>query len=597
MADDSFKIILPTERFAQAPNVDTSININLEQNTKELVEYDRSVDLSLNTVFDQERESSTLFRPVTKFQVVFSNAYTGSTRYSPFRDNLYYTNAIANTASAFPNGNLLAAPPFPNQNTAWEGFPQYQEFDFIRTDMGVPYYTANPSKHLTFKPVSATTYNWSHYLTYPFANIYNRTLRADEPTLGLTWTWTASNGIPFYILGGSELNNREISFKCPMTHGLSVGEYVELSFNYGGQNLFQVSSLGDSGFESEEYIFNITNVGYTGSTFQSNGQGFLKRVLNLINSAETKSEYYIRRHKVLTTQDCVVLANAGFERNIFNDNKKCEIAALTPRQMPRTSVKEGSRSYTLSFNCDIDIEGLLDNQKRPLTQLFFTTIWRGYFGWTRNLRQGWYFNRYTINNNPSPWWDRNNANANTSVPQLNYTSSLGSGPFYYNGILQSGDTIDGDFCEWNNYEQLERVISNYTHKFTYNAQWFSIMSGSTTNSNPFGYFYQPHNPIIIRVYSEYIEEGNGQSTVGIPPYAYYSNLSNGFRWRDLYPYGFIDSDGLGVDYPFLNNGHYPFTNTIFRITPETYNIPSNYIGGLTIPNITDIQDPIIDECE
>ena len=119
MADDSFKIILPTERFAQAPNVDTSININLEQNTKELVEYDRSVDLSLNTVFDQERESSTLFRPVTKFQVVFSNAYTGSTTYSPFRDNLYYTNAIANTASAFPNGNLLAAPPFPNQNTAW----------------------------------------------------------------------------------------------------------------------------------------------------------------------------------------------------------------------------------------------------------------------------------------------------------------------------------------------------------------------------------------------------------------------------------------------------------------------------------------------
>jgi hypothetical protein len=54
---------------------------------------------------------------------------------------------------------------------------------------------------------------------------------------------------------------------------------------------------------------------------------------------------------------------------------------------------------------------------------------------------------------------------------------------------------------------------------------------------------------------------------------------------------------LGVDYPFLNDAHYPFVNTIFRITPETYNIPSNYLGGLTIPNITDIQDPIIDECE
>jgi hypothetical protein len=597
MADDSYKIILPTERFAQAPNVETSININLDQNTKELVEYDRSVDLSLNTVFDQERESSTLFRPVTKFQVIFSNAYTGSTRYSPFRDNLYYTNAIANTASAYPNGNLLAQPPYPNQNTAWQGFPQYQEFDFIRTDMGVPYYTSNPQKHLSFRAVSASTYNWSHYISYPFANIYNKTLRADEPSLGLTWNWVASNGIPFYISNGSELNGNEISFTCPMTHGLNIGEYVELSFNYGGQNLFQVSSLGDPGFGSQEYIFNIVNVGYTGSTFQTNGQGFFKRVLNLINSAETKSEYYVRRHKIMTTPDSVVLANAGFERNIFNDNKKCEIAALTPRQMPRTSVKEGSRSYTLSLNSDLNIDGILDNQKRPLTQLFFTSIWRGYFGWTRNLRQGWFFNRYLVNGSPSPWWDRNNANANTSVPQLSYTSDMNAGPFYYNGILQSGDTIDGDFCEWNSYEQLERVISTYTQKFTFNTTWFDIDIDQTSDSNQFGYFYQPHNPITIRVFSEYLEEGNGQSTVGIPTYAYYSKLSNGFRWRDLYPYGFIDSAGLGVDYPYLNNGHYPFVNTIFRITPESYNIPSNYIGGLTVPNITDIQDPIIDECE
>ena len=597
MADDSYKIILPTERFAQAPNVETSININLDQNTKELVEYDRSVDLSLNTVFDQERESSTLFRPVTKFQVIFSNAYTGSTRYSPFRDNLYYTNAIANTASAYPNGNLLAQPPYPNQNTAWQGFPQYQEFDFIRTDMGVPYYTSNPQKHLSFRAVSASTYNWSHYISYPFANIYNKTLRADEPSLGLTWNWVASNGIPLYISNGSELNGNEISFTCPMTHGLNIGEYVELSFNYGGQNLFQVSSLGDPGFGSQEYIFNIVNVGYTGSTFQTNGQGFFKRVLNLINSAETKSEYYVRRHKIMTTPDSVVLANAGFERNIFNDNKKCEIAALTPRQMPRTSVKEGSRTYTLSLNSDLNIDGILDNQKRPLTQLFFTSIWRGYFGWTRNLRQGWFFNRYLVNGSPSPWWDRNNANANTSVPQLSYTSDMNAGPFYYNGILQSGDTIDGDFCEWNSYEQLERVISTYTQKFTFNTTWFDIDIDQTSDSNQFGYFYQPHNPITIRVFSEYLEEGNGQSTVGIPTYAYYSKLSNGFRWRDLYPYGFIDSAGLGVDYPYLNNGHYPFVNTIFRITPESYNIPSNYIGGLTVPNITDIQDPIIDECE
>ena len=88
------------------------------------------------------------------------------------------------------------------------------------------------------------------------------------------------------------------------------------------------------------------------------------------------------------------MANAGFEYNIYGDKTKCEVKPLTPNQKARTSVKEGARSYTLSFNSDIDIRGLQDNQRRPLSSLFFTTIWRGYLGWTSNMKQGWYFNTY-----------------------------------------------------------------------------------------------------------------------------------------------------------------------------------------------------------
>ena len=64
------------------------------------------------------------------------------------------------------------------------------------------------------------------------------------------------------------------------------------------------------------------------------------------------------------------------------------------------------------------------------------------------------------------------------------------------------------------------------------------------------------------------------------------------------PYGFIDTDGVGVDYPYLNDAHYPFLNTIFRITPEGYNIPSDYnqIGKVPI-NISTIPEPTVDECE
>ena len=604
IVDPTTNIILSTQRYQQAPRSDQFLNIPLAQTTKNLVEFDRVSDLNLAEVFDQERQESTTFRPVTKFTILFENAFTGSTTYPPFRDNLYYTNALNNAKIAYPSGisttaNNSNVPPNPfNANVPWDGFPQYPEFDFIRTDNKVPGYTIPPQNHILFKDVSATTYNWSHYVSYPFENVYNRTLFAVDPDTSFTWSWVASNGLPFIILNGTNTQLREISFKCPMAHGLSVGEFVQLSISYGNQNNFQVTSLGDSGSGSEEYIFNILNVGYTGTTFQQFTQGTFKRIINLANSGDTVSSYYIRRHKILTTSESSVLANAGFEYNIYGDKTKCEVKPLTPNQKARTSVKEGARSYTLSFNSDIDIRGLQDNQRRPLSSLYFTTIWRGYLGWTSNMKQGWYFNTYLQNNKPQTWWDQSNTNSNTNIPQSFYTTTLGGATkFYYNELLTTGDTLDGDYCEWNNYEQLERVVSTYQHKIKYNQNWFKLDNDLPVSNQP-GYFYQPHNPIQISAFSDYVEEGSGVNVVGIPDYAYYSTLSALFRWRDKYPYGYIDTDGIGVDYPFLNGKHYPYENTIFRITPEAYNIPSDYATiGLVPPNITTIADPIVDECE
>jgi hypothetical protein len=102
-----------------------------------------------------------------------------------------------------------------------------------------------------------------------------------------------------------------------------------------------------------------------------------------------------------------------------------------------------------------------------------------------------------------------------------------------------------------------------------------------------GYYYQPHHSLTIRVYSDYIEEVSSQQINEIPNYAYYSTTSQTFRWRDLYTYGFVDSSGLGVNYPFLNGSHYPYQNYVFRIIPEG----TNYVEQ------TSIADPTIDNCE
>ena len=60
-----------------------------------------------------------------------------------------------------------------------------------------------------------------------------------------------------------------------------------------------------------------------------------------------------------------------------------------------------------------------------------------------------------------------------------------------------------------------------------------------------------------------------------------------FKWKDIYTYGYIDTTGLGVNYPFLNGAHYPYGNYIFRIIPE----------GTDFIEQTITEEPTTDPCE
>ena len=149
---DDIRIVLGSLRYKTATDTNLSIPTPLVQNTKNIEEFDRSVDVNLIQVFNDEREKSTTFRPVCKFQVLFNNSYTGSTNYEPLENNLYYINE---TALTLKQCNL------PLSAVTWEGFPQYDEFDFIRSDYNVSGYTQPPNNHLTFINKSASTYNWT----------------------------------------------------------------------------------------------------------------------------------------------------------------------------------------------------------------------------------------------------------------------------------------------------------------------------------------------------------------------------------------------------------------------------------------------------
>ena len=564
---NKYTIIPSNLRYKGAPATDEEVSLTLEEQSQQITEYDRSSTINLAQVYDDERQQCTVFRPTFKITYLYDNTYTGSTTYLPFQYNLYYT-----------------APEVSKQSGKWNGFPQYYEFDIYRPNVG--------DNHFQYKAKSAYTYNWMYYLTYPYENNYNKQLTYYS-TSNNDVNWIASEGIPFSITNTSQNGNGLISFICIAPHGLTPGEYVELSLTYRNQKIFQVNSIGNGLFGSDRHVFNIFNIGFTGTTFNNGTIGTFKRVINPDNLEETKSKYYVKQYKVLTNLEDVAITKAGFERNVFAEDRKLEYSSITPNNVTRVSQKNSSNSYDATSNYDLNFLGYYDNQKRPLNEISLTIINKGYSGYFNQplngvgLKQGWEFN---LSKTTNPWWDLNNQKSNTNIPVSAYTLTSGATKtFYYNSDLKVGDVMDGDFCEWNDYEQVERVVSSYYHKLKYNQDVFQTTNNFSTNAP--GFYYKPHNHMVLRVFSDYIETANLGQIDNVPSWAFYSNVDRQFRWRDIYTYGFIDNLGRGVDYPYLNSAHYPYTQVIFRLIPEGINYNENLDGfNFAIK-------PLIDECE
>jgi hypothetical protein len=563
---NKYTIIPSGLQYKGAPFVDQEINVSLDEKNQEITEYDRSQTISLAQVYDDERQESTIFRPTFKLSYLYSNPYTGTTAYIPFRNFLYYVDPEVSTVSGI-----------------WKGFPQYYEFDFYRPDV--------KDQHFAYKSKSALTYNWTYYLTYPSENQYNKQLTYYSNNTPINWV--AGDGIPFLISNIEQNGNDILSFQCIAPHGLLPNEYVELSISYKNNSIYQVYSLGNGLVESDPYIFNVLNIGYTGNTFNNGTRGAFKRVLNPDNLLETKSKYYIKKLKVLTNVEDVIVTKAGFEKNVFVEEKKFEYSSITPNKVSRLSQKTSSNAYSFTSAYDLDFVGMRDNQGRPLSEIYLTVINKGYSGYFNQpnngigLKQGWEFN---LSKTVSPWWDLNNTNSNTNIQTSAYTLTSGvTKTFVYNLDLKKGDLIDGDFCEWNDYEQIERVVSPYYQKIKYNQSVFQTTNNSNTNSP--GFYYEPHIKMTIRVFSDYIETGNVANIDGIPSWSYYSTQDQEFRWRDLYTYGFLDTFQRGVDYPFFNSAHYPFTSAVFRLIPEGVDYNEMLLG------VDEPIKPLIDGCE
>lgn len=576
----NYLVVKPDLLNAAAPQTDININTQLNETQSQLIEYDQTSNVSLITVFDNERQASNIFRPTFKINYVYENniiGYCPDPSWSNYLNNLYYTKPISSLVSQ-----------------QWSGLPSYQEFEFIRTDITNTQLNTQPFNGFIIK--SSSTYNWTVRLSYPFENLTGITMSYDfSSTKQLTWT--SSDGIPFIISTGSDNGLQILQFKCPVKHGLAIGEYVELSqgFEYNGNNTYQVYDLGNNTYGSEEYIFNLYNVGYTGNTFFSGKTGTFKRIVDIYNSGETKSRYYVRNHKIISDAQDSMITRSGFEENAYANKSSYQLSALTPNKVANIFQYQSSNTYNATFERDLDLTNVLDNNKKPVTEIFLTFQWVGYFGWHNKLQRGWQLNLTSGSTNT--WFDYSNTDAletnlNSVYSRVESTPNSTTPKYFYftvNLPRQSGDTVYGDFCEYNDSEQLERVISPYMNKFSYNQALFTT-DVSANQKNPNGYYYQVHFPVRIKTFSNYIETAAPNTVVGIPSYAYFSENQNLWLWRDLYTYGFFDEDNRGVDFPFLNEAHYPFGNITFRLFSDESSFNPTDFYQITV-------EPLIDPCE
>ena len=533
-----YRLIPSDKKYKGAPPVDTKIDVNLENSSRELIEGDRSVPLNLAVRYNDERQNFSRYRLYGKIQPYVDNAYSGTA--SQTASNLIY--------SLYSIGNY-----YNGSNVQFKGYPEYRHFDFLRDD--------------TDESVAEET-NWNLYVTIPTYDCDEEQPMSYTPIEdGDTLTFLANEGIPYYITNKTVGGKKILEFTCGAPHGLKMGEYVRLDIPttqyagfVNGKITYPVYSLGNGKRKSDKYVFNLfipsVNNGQS-PLVNDNTLGLFKRQINL-NDNSSVSSYYVLEHEIITDVEDYTLNKCAFAEGVFKTVKKYQSQFENPDAIERVAIKEDYPTYLYTFTKDINVKKYLDNLQRPITTLYVTVMLRnnlGYFDYPP--RYGWHWNF------PYKFKDTNFTNnivrGHAGEPQpvsgviVNTIGSLNSG-----NPLVPGDKLRGAFTEYNKYDLKERTISDITHTFNFNGAVFNNLDGDG------GYTYKPHYPVKIKEYSDYIESGDPRKVANIPDYATYFEIEKTWKWRDIYDIGFVEGN-TGVDYPFLNASHYPMTDIRFFV--------------------------------
>lgn len=549
------KILLPSKKFYNATDETLNVRVGLKESQILLREGDRNIILDINGLFNKERDESVKYKIHGKIKMVFSNLYVGDTSYEPLLKNLYLTD-VSN------------------------GYVPYNEFAFLRNDsireknvvstketlddydptIVIDGYTG----HTTITTIDAPYKNWNIYLSYVHDQDENYPLTytlSGDTNGDNTFNFVSSDGIPFRV----EAINKTFKFTSPVEHGMNVGEYVIIN-----NTPLYITSIGDEIFNSEKYVVNvIENDIPSGFTF--NDVVFGKRCIDIDNIENTTSKYYIHKHKILTETEDYILDSIGFESPIWKDEKKI----IFENALGENDViveKNRMESLIYDFKEPFILSGITNNLGYTPTDVYLTVIFRngnGYFEYPPKVGYKFNFHNTWIDNH----FKKESSNE-SNLTQSELETNTDGFTFYSGDGLNKDDELIGNYIEYNGFELKERVVSNVFHKIIHRSDIFNHGQSTdeniygVTELNKLGLFYQPHHQIKLRQLSTYIDSTETEDIINLPENTKYFENEGVWKWRDLYDHGFIDPDGNGLDYPFINGTHYVKNDINFYLRNE-----------------------------
>jgi len=531
---------------------DLIVPLKLDDNSKLLREGDKDIVLNISEYFDYERNQSNNYKIFGKIRMIFRNLYSGSTLYEPLLRNLYLVNGQTSSTKGFLPYNELS---FVRKDTLHESNEMGDTPNEINLKLKGTEYTG----HTVTTNITAPYKNWNLYLSYVYSGDTNfpmtYTLTGDTQ-----FSFNSGDGIPFRV----EKYGTKYTLTCPVEHGMNPGEYIILLgdnlYDDVNKRTFSIISVGNEVYNSEKYVINISSsLDITDKILVG------KRCLDINNIDATTSKYYVHKHKIMTNVDDYTIDNAGFEKTIWEEERKLNDDDI---------IVERNRMEALiyDFKNPIVLTGITNNLGYTPTDIYVSVVFKnsnGYFNYPPKVGYKFHFHDSWIDNH----FDGTASNEN-GVSKVPITTNTVGYTFTGGTSLTIGDTLTGAFIEYNESELKERIISESFHKMTIRHDIFNHgqidgdnLAGAS-ETNPFGLFYQPHYRIKLRQLSPYIETSDTNEIFNLPENTRYNDLEKLWKWHDLYDHGYIDLDGFGTNFPFANNTHYVRNDINFYLRNE-----------------------------